>query len=73
MGDPSTLNTEFRIGHPVGTGVNFSGMTMREVVQEAAARGLQLEMVGRGIARAQLPQAGSMLPRGEKVRVAFGR
>jgi len=52
---------------------DFTGMTMREVVQEAAARGLQLEMVGRGIARAQLPQPGSMLPRGEKVRVAFGR
>jgi cell division protein FtsI (penicillin-binding protein 3) len=52
---------------------DFRGMTMREVVQEAAARGLQLEMVGRGIARAQLPVAGSMLPRGEKVRVAFGR
>jgi cell division protein FtsI (penicillin-binding protein 3) len=52
---------------------DFTGMTMREVVQEAAAGGLQLEMVGRGIARAQLPPAGSMLPRGEKVRVAFGR
>jgi cell division protein FtsI (penicillin-binding protein 3) len=52
---------------------DFTGMTMREVVQEAAARGLQLEMVGRGIARAQLPSAGSMLPRGERVRVAFGR
>jgi cell division protein FtsI (penicillin-binding protein 3) len=52
---------------------NFSGMTMREVVQQASAGGLQIEMVGRGIARAQFPPAGATLPKGEKVRIAFGR
>jgi hypothetical protein len=29
MGDPATLNTSFRNGHPDGTGANFNGTTTR--------------------------------------------
>ncbi len=52
---------------------SFTGMTMRDVMEEATARGMQIEMVGRGIARAQFPTPGVILPQGEKVRIVFGR
>jgi cell division protein FtsI (penicillin-binding protein 3) len=50
---------------------NFVGLTMRGAVQEAAADGIPVEFLGHGIARAQAPLAGGMLPAGEKVRVEF--
>jgi cell division protein FtsI (penicillin-binding protein 3) len=52
---------------------SFTGMTMRDVMEEATARGMQVEMAGRGIARAQFPAAGVILPQGERVRIVFGR
>jgi cell division protein FtsI (penicillin-binding protein 3) len=52
---------------------NFEGMTMRDVLQEASARGVQVDVVGRGIARAQMPPPGVVLAQGERVRVVFGR
>lgn len=52
---------------------NFSGKTMRRVLEESAALGLPLELVGSGIVRGQAPPAGSILPHGERVRVQFAR
>jgi hypothetical protein len=52
---------------------NFSGKTMRTVLEESAALGLPLELVGSGIVRGQAPSAGSILPHGERVRVQFVR
>jgi cell division protein FtsI (penicillin-binding protein 3) len=52
---------------------NFQGKTMRKVIQQAAALGLQVEFSGSGVARAQVPGPGAILPSGSWVRVQFGR
>jgi cell division protein FtsI (penicillin-binding protein 3) len=63
---------------PIADGVtarvpNFRGKTMRDVIQESAALGIRIEFTGSGIARAQLPLPGAVLPSGQAVRVEFGR
>jgi cell division protein FtsI (penicillin-binding protein 3) len=52
---------------------NFEGKTVRFVIQQAAALGIPVEFSGSGIARAQVPEPGSILPVGRWVRVQFGR
>jgi len=52
---------------------NFRGKTMRAVVEQASAMGLPVLLDGSGIARAQIPAPGSVLPAGERVRVEFAR
>ncbi|MCL5744207.1 MAG: transpeptidase family protein [Acidobacteria bacterium] len=49
----------------------FEGKSVREVLQESLARGIQVEIIGSGIARAQFPAAGSPLPPGQRIRVVF--
>lgn len=52
---------------------DFVGKTMRAVLVQSSASGVPVDVVGRGIAKAQRPPAGSILPRGESVRVVFAR
>jgi cell division protein FtsI (penicillin-binding protein 3) len=52
---------------------NFRGKTVRDVIQESAALGIPVEFSGSGIARAQIPEAGELLPLGRSVRIQFGR
>jgi len=52
---------------------NFRGKTVRDVIQESAALGIPVEFTGDGIARAQIPEPGEMLPLGRSVRIQFGR
>jgi cell division protein FtsI (penicillin-binding protein 3) len=52
---------------------DFQGKTMRDVIQQAAAEGIAVEVIGHGLARAQLPPAGAVLPPGERVKVQFAR
>jgi hypothetical protein len=52
---------------------NFRGKTLRAVLEESAALGLLVEASGSGIARAQVPAAGSALPHGERIRIQFAR
>jgi len=52
---------------------NFQGKTMRSVIQQAAALGIPVEFTGSGVARAQAPLPGAILPLGSWVRVQFGR
>jgi cell division protein FtsI (penicillin-binding protein 3) len=52
---------------------NFRGKTLRDVVEESAALGIPVEFKGGGIAQAQDPVAGAVLPVGQRVRVQFGR
>ncbi|MEO7653936.1 MAG: penicillin-binding protein [Bryobacteraceae bacterium] len=52
---------------------DFQGMTAREVVRTALSKGLPITLNGRGVARLQRPRAGTILPRGEKVRVDLAR
>ena len=52
---------------------NFVGKTVRDVMQEAAADGLDVVMFGSGLARTQTPNAGASLMPGERIRVRFAR
>lgn len=52
---------------------DFRGMTLRAVLEESAATGLQVELQGSGLARNQEPPPGTILPRGARVRVQFSR
>jgi cell division protein FtsI (penicillin-binding protein 3) len=52
---------------------NFQGKTVRGVIQQAAALGIPVEFSGSGVARAQAPEPGAILPLGRWVRVQFGR
>jgi cell division protein FtsI (penicillin-binding protein 3) len=50
---------------------NFVGKTVRDVMQEATATGIQVDLFGDGLARAQNPAAGTLLNPGEHIRVRF--
>ncbi len=52
---------------------DFVGKTMRAVLAQSTAAGVPVDVVGRGIAKGQKPPPGSILPRGEVVRVVFAR
>jgi len=52
---------------------NFRGMTLRAVLEESIAAGTPVEVVGSGLARAQIPAPGSPLAPGDRVRVQFTR
>ena len=52
---------------------DFTGKTVRTVMEEAAADGVDVDMLGNGLAKAQYPVPGSPLPPGEHVRVRFAR
>lgn len=52
---------------------DFYGKTMRTVIEECSAYGLPVELIGSGVARAQAPLAGSILPRGGRVKIQFAR
>ena len=52
---------------------NFRGKTLRDVIEESAALGIPVEFQGGGIAQTQIPEAGSVLPAGQSVRIQFGR
>ncbi len=52
---------------------SFVGKTMRGAVETAQQTGLELSVVGSGIARQQFPPPGSHLPAGQRVIVRFTR
>jgi len=52
---------------------DFEGKTVRLVIEQAAALGIPVEFSGSGVARAQVPVAGAILPSGQAVRIRFGR
>jgi cell division protein FtsI (penicillin-binding protein 3) len=52
---------------------DFVGKTVKDVMFEAAAENLDLDMLGDGLARSQSPAAGSVLIPGEHIRVRFAR
>lgn len=51
----------------------FTGDGLRTVVQQAGAVGLRVQPVGSGLAREQVPAAGTMVPVGTEVVVRFTR
>ncbi|SPE34393.1 Peptidoglycan glycosyltransferase (fragment) [Candidatus Sulfopaludibacter sp. SbA3] len=52
---------------------DFAGKTMRDVLAEAASKGLTILPNGSGVARVQYPAAGATLRQGERIRVQFSR
>lgn len=52
---------------------DFVGKTIRDVMMEAAAQDIQVDMLGDGVARSQNPRPGAMLIPGEHIRVRFAR
>jgi cell division protein FtsI (penicillin-binding protein 3) len=52
---------------------DFRGKSMRDVVEESSARGIDVMIEGSGVARAQLPLPGSPLRQGEQIRIVFTR
>jgi len=72
--DPSLDRRPFFSAALVGPKVpDFRGMTLRGVLEESAATGVQIEVSGNGLARNQNPPAGSILAPGARVRVQFTR
>lgn len=52
---------------------DFTGKSMRAILEEAASLGLPVEFAGSGLARGQMPPPGAILGEGERVRVRLGR
>jgi len=52
---------------------SFVGKTVRKAVEAAQDAGLELEAVGSGVARKQIPAAGSHVAAGAHITVQFGR
>ncbi len=52
---------------------DFRGMSMRDVILRAGEAGVSVETIGHGIARAQSPLPGMMVPAEEQVKVQFSR
>jgi cell division protein FtsI (penicillin-binding protein 3) len=52
---------------------SFVGKSVRSAIEIAEANGLDLEIVGSGIAQGQSPPAGAHVPSGAKITVRFGR
>ena len=51
----------------------FDGAALRTVVEQADRAGLRVNPVGSGLARQQVPAAGTMVPAGTQVSVRFSR
>jgi cell division protein FtsI (penicillin-binding protein 3) len=52
---------------------SFEGAPLRNVVEQAGKLGLRVQPVGSGLARQQLPAAGTMVPAGTEIAVRFTR
>lgn len=52
---------------------DFRNKSVRQVLHEASALGLAVDLVGSGLARSQVPPAGEQLPPGSRVTVTFVR
>ena len=52
---------------------DFRGHSVRDVLEQAGAVGVRVEVLGSGMAKGQVPPPGAVLAPGEAVRVQFGR
>jgi len=71
--DAASVGTMVIKGAPGPTVPNFRGKTMRDVLAEAAAKGLVVLPDGSGVARVQYPAPGTPLHEGDRIRVQFAR
>jgi cell division protein FtsI (penicillin-binding protein 3) len=49
------------------------GKPLREAIEVAQESGIELEVIGSGVARAQAPPPGTRIPAGSRVAVRFAR
>jgi cell division protein FtsI (penicillin-binding protein 3) len=66
--DAVVVNAGLRVPVP-----SFEGAALRSVVEKADAVGLRVQAVGSGLAREQVPVAGTIVPAGTEVVVRFTR
>ncbi|PYV64117.1 MAG: hypothetical protein DMG95_05150 [Acidobacteria bacterium] len=52
---------------------SFSGKSVRSSIELAQSSGLDLEVVGSGVAQEQSPPAGARVVNGARIKVRFGR
>ena len=52
---------------------SFLGRSLREVVVQASAAGLGVQVLGSGMAREQAPAPGTMVPAGTEIVVRFAQ
>lgn len=52
---------------------DFQGKSKRTVAEESRAAGVEVELIGTGVARVQVPPAGAVLAPGAHVKVQFAR
>jgi len=52
---------------------SFIGKSVRAVIEEAQRSGLEVEIVGSGVARQQVPAPGEAIPAGTRITVEFSR
>jgi PASTA domain len=52
---------------------SFIGETVKRVMQEATENGIEVDMLGEGLAREQHPEPGAVLNPGEHIQVRFAR
>ena len=52
---------------------SFAGKSVRADIELAQDNGLDMDIIGSGLAREQLPAAGTHVASGSRVRVRFGR
>ena len=69
--DANRLDENRPVSGPVAP--NFQGLSKRAVLEQSAAKGIEVSMEGSGIARKQSPAPGKVLAQGEAVRVVFTR
>jgi cell division protein FtsI (penicillin-binding protein 3) len=68
IGSGVTVDASKRVAVPA-----FTGAGLRSVVEQANAVGLRVKPVGSGLARNQVPTAGTMVPSGTEIVVRFTR
>jgi beta-lactam-binding protein with PASTA domain len=52
---------------------NFTGMTLRAVLELAGKNGFRIDPSGSGLVRSQIPAAGEPVAYGQKIKLRFGR
>jgi hypothetical protein len=52
---------------------DFRGKSMRDAMEAASERGIEVTVEGSGVAHAQLPLPGTPLHQGDRIRIIFTR
>jgi hypothetical protein len=52
---------------------NFVGKTVKDVIEQAASNGIDVQLLGSGLSRTQSPAPGALLVPGQSIQVRFTR